>query len=554
MQLLDVESALAPTAARSSSTTSTPGDGTPLRAPDRRRPGLPPPRRTLPLGLLLGIILAVVVAAVLGALKGIEVRREIQYERTAREQLLEQSLSPLAADIERAQSIEEIHERLLDFQRAYLEYGHPDHQLLVRDASGTVVTSIGSAADSHPPTGSLEARIAITSPLLEGGRGSLVGWKDAAGFNAELRKRWSRWWLDLVLTSLALIAAVEIAVYFLVGRPLGRLVGGLRRLERGYTARWDVGPGAWEIRWLAWRVHGYATELADTVLRLVRAERRGLTSTSSARGLRLSPPGDAINPQPPAAEFDAEDGDPLHESWRTEEIRRLLNTLQPDDPLAAEVAAEAWTTAATEAERLHNMPLKADLEDGALRLLEPTAFETLGKEVESLRRSRREWVVEIAARLAEALEADGVPHEIIEHRVKHVAGAWRKMQDHEIELDQVNDLFAFRIVVADEAACYLALAAIHRAFEPNPLRFKDYIAEPKANGYRSLHTSLRDTKGRLFEVQIRSVAMHREAEDGQAAHWQYRARRWGSIPQSRSSALVDRLRRVAGAVSGRRPA
>jgi (p)ppGpp synthase/HD superfamily hydrolase len=174
--------------------------------------------------------------------------------------------------------------------------------------------------------------------------------------------------------------------------------------------------------------------------------------------------------------------------------------------------------------------------------------------VESLRRSRRAWVVDVARRLTQALEADGVRHEIIEHRVKHVAGAWKKMQDHQIELDQVNDLFAFRIVVIDEEACYLALAAIHRAFEPNPLRFKDYIAEPKANGYQSLHTSLRDAEGRLFEVQIRSVAMHREAEDGQAAHWQYRARRWGSIPQTRSSALVRRLRRVAGSVSGRRPA
>lgn len=553
MRLLTDKPALALATARPDTTPGPAGAGQPIHGPALSHPEPPPPRRTLSLGLLLGIILAVVVGAVLGSLKELEMQREMQYERTAREQLLEQSLSPLAADIERARSVEEIHDRLLDFQRAYLEHGHPDHQLLVRDASGKIVTSIGSAADSHPPDGSLEAEIPLETTLLDGGRGTLVGWKDATEFNSELHERRRRWWLDLLVTTLVLIAAVEIAVYFLVSRPLGRLVGGLRRLERGYTAQWDVGPGAWEIRWLAWRVHGYATELAATVLRLVRAERRGLISTTFAGDLRLPPPADAAA-QPPAEEAGAATGRPRLESWRTEEIRRLVNTLQPEDPLAAEVATEAWTTAATEAERLRNMQLKADLEDGALRLLEPGTFETLEKEVESLRRSRRAWVVDVARRLTQALEADGVRHEIIEHRVKHVAGAWKKMQDHQIELDQVNDLFAFRIVVTDEEACYLALAAIHRAFEPNPLRFKDYIAEPKANGYQSLHTSLRDAEGRLFEVQIRSVAMHREAEDGQAAHWQYRAHRWGSIPQTRSSALVRRLRRVAGSVSGRRPA
>jgi len=523
-----------------------------VRAPSDRRPGPPPPSRTLPLGLMLGIILAIVVAVVLGGLMGLEQRREIRNERIAREGLLEQSLAPLAADIERAGSIDEIHDRLLSFQRAYRDFGHPDHQLLVRDASGAVVTGVGLAVESSPPEGVLQAEIAIRTSLLEGGRGTLVGCKDATAFNAELHDRWDRWWFDLLVTSLVLIAAVEIAVYFLVGRPLGRLVGGLQRLERGYTARWDCGPGAWEIRWLAWRLHSYATELADSVLRLIRAERRGLISANLASGVCFNePPVNLAVPVPANVAGDApESRDP--ESWRPEEIRRLLNTLQPDDPLAPEVAADAWTTAATEAERLRNMSLKADLEDGALRLVEPETFASLEKEVASLRRSRRGWVAEVAKHLTEAVETDGVPYEVIEHRVKHVAGAWRKMQDRGIELDQVNDLFAFRVVVPEEEDCYLALAAIHRAFEPNPLRFRDYIAEPKANGYRSLHTSLRDAEGRLFEVQIRSADMHHEAENGHAAHWQYRARRWGSVAPARSSALVTRLQRLAGAIPTRR--
>jgi GTP pyrophosphokinase len=88
---------------------------------------------------------------------------------------------------------------------------------------------------------------------------------------------------------------------------------------------------------------------------------------------------------------------------------------------------------------------------------------------------------------------------------------------------------------------------VHRQFEAEPFRFKDYIAEPKANGYRSLHTTLRDDQGRLFEVQIRSRAMHLEAEDGTAAHWRYRAARWTSFAARRRHARWRRLvRRLLG--------
>ncbi|MFV2073864.1 MAG: hypothetical protein ACC742_14585, partial [Thermoanaerobaculales bacterium] len=495
-------------------------DGNQARTSRTRRPDPPPPSGSLPLGLSLGIILAVVMAVVLGGLKALELQREIRHERVAREGLLEQSLAPLAADIEVAGSIAEIRERLFSFQRAYRDYGHPDHQLLVRDASGAIVASVAPSVASSPPKGALQAEIKVQTPLVDGGYGALVGWKDSTAFNSELRDRWHRWWFDLLVMSLVLIAAVEVAVYFLVGRPLGRLVRGIKRLERGYTARWDCGPAVWEIRWLAWRLHSYATELADSVLRLLRAERRGLVSTNSVGDPRFSGSTDPMTVVARNTMPRSEPGSPDPDSWRPEEICRLLNTLRPDDPLAPEVAAEAWTTAATEAERLQDMTLKADLEDGALRLVEPETFIHLEKGVAQLRRSRRGWVGKVAAQLAETLEKDGVPFEIIQHRVKHVAGAWRKMRNHEIDLDQVNDLFAFRIVVPSEEDCYLALAAIHRAFEPNPLRFKDYIAEPKANGYRSLHTSLRDAESRLFEVQIRSATMHHEAENGQAAHWQ----------------------------------
>lgn len=92
-----------------------------------------------------------------------------------------------------------------------------------------------------------------------------------------------------------------------------------------------------------------------------------------------------------------------------------------------------------------------------------------------------------------------------------------------------RDFLAFRIIVADQDDCYLALNTVHRLFEPEPFRFKDYITAPKANGYRSLHTSVRDRDGLVFEVQIRSVEMHRTAEAGEAAHWRYHAERSPSL-------------------------
>jgi len=88
-----------------------------------------------------------------------------------------------------------------------------------------------------------------------------------------------------------------------------------------------------------------------------------------------------------------------------------------------------------------------------------------------------------------------------------------------------NDLIAFRIVVRSQDDCYRALNTIHRLFEPEPFRFKDYIAKPKSNGYQSLHTSVRTHDEFVFEVQIRTVEMHHAAENGAAAHWRYRSRK-----------------------------
>src|ERR1017187_6809537 len=121
------------------------------------------------------------------------------------------------------------------------------------------------------------------------------------------------------------------------------------------------------------------------------------------------------------------------------------------------------------------------------------------------------------AEIRKALAEAGVRHKALQFRVKHPAGIWRKTKSKGLAVDQVHDIIAFRIIVRDEQECYVALKAVHGRFEPLLLRFKDYIAEPKANGYRSLHTCIKSEDGVAFEIQIRTPAMHAQAEGGTGA-------------------------------------
>jgi len=504
-----------------------------LSAGGRRPRPSPEPSRGLPLGLGLGLILAVVVSAVLALTTLPEQRRELALERRDRERLLSDAITPIAADMGSLETVDAIQHRLVELVRSG-PLSAP-HGFLVRDATGHTVASAVAAGpdDASPPADALVATTALDSPALAGGEGTLLAWRDAADLRAELGRRWRSWWLDLLITSLAVILAVELAVHLLVGRPLGRLVRGLDRLGNGHVGPLETGPGAWEIRWLAWRFERLGRDLEDAARHLLAAERRALEAVRSVdqvHGPR----------ERETARIERLEARRTQRSVNDHSVRRyldatagLLERLRQDDPSARSIAEEAWTQAVAEAERIGDATLKARLEDAALRVLEPVEFAELDARLSGLRAGRDRWVRATVERLAELLHAEGIGIREVQHRTKHTAGAWRKMREHQLELEQVHDLFAFRLIVDDEAACYRALGAVHRAFEPEPFRFKDYIAQPKPNGYRSLHTSVRDTDGRLFEVQIRTPEMHHAAEEGAAAHWRYRARRW---------ARLDRLR------------
>lgn len=173
------------------------------------------------------------------------------------------------------------------------------------------------------------------------------------------------------------------------------------------------------------------------------------------------------------------------------------------------------------ANRLGIWQLKWELEDLAFRYLEPETYRQIAAQLHEKRVGRERYIESVKATLRDALDEQGIRAEI-SGRPKHIYSIWRKMQKKQVSFDELYDLRAVRIAVDDVAACYAALGIVHALWVPIPSEFDDYIARPKANDYRSLHTAVIGPEGRTLEVQIRTHEMHAQAELGVAAHWRYK--------------------------------
>lgn len=189
----------------------------------------------------------------------------------------------------------------------------------------------------------------------------------------------------------------------------------------------------------------------------------------------------------------------------------------------AAVARETLDVLAPLANRLGLWQLKWELEDLAFRFLEPDAYRALARELEQRRAERETFVAQAARRLGAALEAAGI-RAALSGRPKHIYSIHQKMHRKQRTLEEISDLHALRAIVGNVAQCYAALDVIHGLWTQVPEEYDDYIARPKANGYRSLHTVVVADGGRLLEVQIRTDEMHRHAEFGVASHWRYKER------------------------------
>ena len=173
------------------------------------------------------------------------------------------------------------------------------------------------------------------------------------------------------------------------------------------------------------------------------------------------------------------------------------------------------------AQRLGISKLKIELDDLALKYLEPDVYFRLVNDVKNRQQSRQLFIDEMVDEVKKIIESAGIEGEV-DGRVKHYFSIYKKMVKQDKNVDEIYDLFAVRIKVETIKDCYAALGAIHEVYKPIPGRFKDYIAMPKPNMYQSLHTTLISKTGQPFEVQIRTYEMHRTAEYGIAAHWKYK--------------------------------
>lgn len=185
------------------------------------------------------------------------------------------------------------------------------------------------------------------------------------------------------------------------------------------------------------------------------------------------------------------------------------------------VAREVFEVYAPLAHRLGIGHIKWELEDLSFRYLEPEAYKHIAQQLDERRMDRQKFIDDIIAQLRNELKDASIDGEVY-GRAKHIYSIWRKMQRKKISFSQVHDVRAVRVLVKTVRDCYTVLGIVHTLWHTIPTEFDDYIANPKENGYRSLHTAVIGPEGKVVEIQIRTYDMHNESEFGVCAHWQYK--------------------------------
>ncbi|MBU1247580.1 MAG: RelA/SpoT family protein, partial [Proteobacteria bacterium] len=216
-----------------------------------------------------------------------------------------------------------------------------------------------------------------------------------------------------------------------------------------------------------------------------------------------------------------------------------MRTLEHMKPLKQRlVAQETKDIYAPLANRLGLHRVKIELEDLCLQYLKPDVFGPLNEEVMKHHTAEQGYIEKVQEQINLMLGKNEIKGRVF-GRTKHLYSTYTKMQQQGLSLDEVYDLIAFRILVSDLKDCYSVLGLVHSIWKPVPGRFKDYISTPKANMYQSLHTTVVGPDGERIEIQIRTEEMHRVAEYGVAAHWQYKESGKGLGRKSASTSNRD---------------
>jgi GTP diphosphokinase / guanosine-3',5'-bis(diphosphate) 3'-diphosphatase len=222
---------------------------------------------------------------------------------------------------------------------------------------------------------------------------------------------------------------------------------------------------------------------------------------------------------------------------------RTIKSMKPEKQ--AQKARETMEIFAPLAGRMGMQWMREELEDLAFRVLNPEARNSIIRRFITLQRETGDVVHRITADIRAELEKAQIEADVY-GRAKKPYSIWRKMQEKDLAFSRLSDIYGFRVICVSEQDCYRILGVIHQRWRAVPGRFKDYISQPKSNGYRSIHTTVSGRDGKRVEVQIRTRQMHEVAEAGVAAHWSYRdgvrARNPFAVdPPSGSPAMTERL-------------
>lgn len=211
---------------------------------------------------------------------------------------------------------------------------------------------------------------------------------------------------------------------------------------------------------------------------------------------------------------------------------------QGDAATRSALARETFDVFAPLANRLGVWQLKWELEDLAFRCGDPDTYRAIARQLDEKRHDREAFIAEVMARLSHELQAAGIKGEVT-GRPKHIYSIYRKLAKKDLTLKELFDIRGVRVLVDDVKDCYAVLGLVHNVWTPLPREFDDYIAKPKPNNYRSLHTAVVGPDGKVLEVQIRTYEMHQQCEYGIAAHWRYKEQGSRAGGQRREAAQFD---------------
>lgn len=472
------------------------------------------------LGWRLALSTSLIVAIVMGSISAFQMAQNIEEERRSHEALLKHSLTPLVMQLSNIKKPHEVLSAIETFHIAYVSSGHSHHHMIVEDENRNSIFSTMHESKSMD-NNVFHVSVPFSSPSLSGSIGYITVYEDASIFQSQVSRRWLGWLQHMVVTLGAIVIFLLIAIRIQVTKPLELLRNDIRKMQMGY---WDdivIPDGAWEIQWLAIRFRAMTSELKKTLKHLLEAERYSQNVLKIAEKTCQS----TFKTQ----KMKAIDLNNIDHDWRTKHVSSELNKMcvqleqmVPEDPGSEETIKKILEVYTALREQPISYNLKIRIENEILRISEPVIYRDLNIKVKAFNKEMSHWAEQVKVRLHDRIESAMVPCLDIQFRTKQIAAIWTKMKEKNLKFSQVYDLFAFRIIVPTEVDCYRVLGVIHDNFTPVVERFKDYIKSPKSNGYQSLHTSVRDTQGPVFEVQIRSLAMHRNAETGDAAHWIYK--------------------------------